>query len=87
MPTALTHEKKFAHIKERLEERVRPLIQMDGGDLEVLELTPDNVLKVRLHGACVGCGAVSQTLEYGVQAMLFEEFPEDDIQLLLVGNE
>lgn len=87
MPATLTHKKLFETIKTQIEERVRPLIQMDGGDIEILELTPEKVLKIRLHGACIGCGAASMTLEHGVQAILFEEFPDEDIQLLLVGNE
>lgn len=76
----------FTRLKEAIETRVRPYIQMDGGDIEVLELTPEKVLKVRLHGACVGCGASSMTIEYGVQNVLFEEFPDEDIQLLLVQD-
>lgn len=60
---------------------------MDGGEIEVLELTPEKVLKVRLHGACHGCGMASVTLSYGVQNALNEEFPDDDIQLEMVENE
>ena len=76
----------FQRLKETIETRVRPYIQMDGGDIEILELTPEKVLKIRLSGSCVGCGSSSMTLEYGVQNILFEEFPEEDIQLLLVQD-
>ncbi len=80
------HKDLFERLKQSIETRVRPYIQMDGGDIEILELTPEKVLKVRLNGACVGCAASSVTLEYGVQNILFEEFPEEDIQLLLVQD-
>jgi Fe-S cluster biogenesis protein NfuA len=73
-------------IEESMDMRIRPYIQMHGGDIEIIELTPETVLKVRLHGACVGCGASSITLEMGVQQMLFEEFPEEDIHLLHIQD-
>ena len=41
-------------IKEALEQ-IRPILQRDGGDIEFVELTPENVVKVRLTGACHGC--------------------------------
>lgn len=57
---------------------------MDGGDIELVELTEKKILKVRLHGACVGCMASTITLQYGVQNAINEEFPDEDIQLELV---
>lgn len=74
----------FDRIKECIEQRIRPYIQMDGGDIELVELTKEKILKVRLHGACVGCMASSITLQYGVQNAINEEFPDEDIQLELV---
>lgn len=85
-PKASRQNDLSTRLKEAIETRVRPFIQMDGGDIEMLELTTENVLKIRLHGACVGCQASSMTIEYGVQNILFEEFPEEDIQLLLVQD-
>jgi Fe-S cluster biogenesis protein NfuA len=76
----------FERIKVVFDERVRPFIQMDGGDMELVELTKEKVLKIKMQGACVGCSASSVTLEYGVQNMLFEEFPEEDIQLLVINQ-
>lgn len=66
-------------IKKCIEKNVRPFIQMDGGDIEVVELTPEKILKVRLHGACNGCPAASMTLQYGVQNAINEAFPKEDI--------
>ncbi|MFA6521032.1 MAG: NifU family protein [Candidatus Gracilibacteria bacterium] len=79
--------KKSAPKKGNLEERlsalvrneIRPLLQMDGGDIEIVELTPKKVLKVRLKGACDGCACASVTLQYGVQHMIDEEFPGENI--------
>ena len=83
-------EKPRSEMEQRIEEaigaRVRPYIQMHGGDLEIIELTPENVLKVRMHGACVGCSASAITLQMGVQQILFDEFPEADIQLLNITD-
>jgi len=56
---------------------------MHGGEIEVVEFK-DNILQVRLHGTCNGCALSSVTLEHGVQEMLFQEFPEDDIELQVV---
>lgn len=74
----------LARINKCVNEKIRPFIQMDHGDIEILELTPEKVLKVRLQGACMGCAAATYTLQYGVQNTLNEEFPEEDIQVLLI---
>lgn len=71
-------------ISKCIDEKVRPFIQMDGGEIELIELTKDNVLKVRMQGACQGCPMASITLNQGVQSAIDEEFPEEDIQILLV---
>lgn len=76
----------FERIQHCIDEKIRPFIQMDGGEIELVELTPEKILKVKLHGACHGCMASSVTLQLGVQNALNEEFPEEDIQLELVEN-
>ena len=57
-------------------EGIRPYLQMDGGDLEFVELTEDNVVRVKLQGACAGCPGASYTLKMGVERKLREEIPE-----------
>ncbi len=57
-------------------EKVRPYLQADGGDIEVVELTDDNVLKVRLTGACHGCPFSMQTLKAGVEQSVKSDIPE-----------
>lgn len=77
----------FERVQRCIDEKIRPFIQMDGGDIELVELTPEKILKVKLHGACQGCMASAMTLQFGVQNALNEEFPEEDIQLELMPNE
>lgn len=57
-------------------EKVRPYLQADGGDIEVVELSDDNVLKVRLTGACHGCPFSMQTLKAGVEQAIKSDIPE-----------
>ena len=57
-------------------DRIRPAVQMDGGDIELVEVTPSNVVRVRLHGACVGCPSSSLTLKMGIERNLKEHVPE-----------
>jgi Fe-S cluster biogenesis protein NfuA len=57
-------------------ERVRPYLQSDGGDIELLEVTDDLSVKVRLTGACHGCPFSMQTLKAGVEQAIMKEVPE-----------
>jgi Fe-S cluster biogenesis protein NfuA len=68
-------------LEERVKEvldRIRPYLQRDGGDLEFIELTQDNIVRVKLQGACAGCPMSQVTLSRGVEAALKEEIPEID---------
>lgn len=62
-------------VKKALE-RVRPYLQSDGGDIELVEVTPANIVKVRLTGACHGCPYSMMTLKAGVEQALMKEIPE-----------
>jgi Fe-S cluster biogenesis protein NfuA len=57
-------------------ERVRPYLQSDGGDIQLVEITSDNIVKVKLQGACHGCPYSVQTLKAGVEQALIQEVPE-----------
>jgi len=57
-------------------ERVRPYLQSDGGDIQLVEVTSDNIVKVKLQGACHGCPYSMQTLKAGVEQALIQEVPE-----------
>lgn len=54
--------------------KIRPLLQRDGGDIELVEVT-DGVAKVRLTGACKGCPMSQMTLKQGVERILKQEVP------------
>jgi len=65
-------------MKEKVEDvisRIRPMLQRDGGDVELLSVE-DGVVKVRLTGACGGCPMATLTLKRGIEAKLKEEIPE-----------
>ena len=55
-------------------EKIRPLLQRDGGDIELVEVS-DGVVKVRLTGACKGCPMSQMTLKQGVEKLLLKEVP------------
>ncbi len=55
---------------------IRPAVQSDGGDIELLDVTPTGVVRVRMHGACVGCPSSSITLRQGIERNLREHIPE-----------
>lgn len=57
-------------------EQLRPSIQADGGDVEFLEFTDEGIVRIRLHGACVGCPSSSLTLQVGLERNLREHVPE-----------
>ena len=56
--------------------KVRPFLQADGGDVELIDISPDGVVQVRLTGACEGCPMSQMTLKHGVEKVLREEVPE-----------
>ena len=66
----------FNKARQIIDSEIRPLIQSDGGDLEVVELTSDGVLKVRFQGACSTCASSAMTLAFGVESRIKELMPE-----------
>ncbi len=66
-------------MKEKVEAalaNVRPALQRDGGDVELVEVGEDGVVKVRLTGACKGCPMAQMTLQMGIERVLKESVPE-----------
>ncbi|MCA1757194.1 MAG: NifU family protein [Bacteroidales bacterium] len=57
-------------------EKIRPYLQSDGGDIELVNITDDHIVQVRLTGACNGCPFSMQTLKAGVEMALLKEVPE-----------
>jgi len=60
---------------QRVLERVRPYIQGDGGDIELVDIV-HNHANVRLTGKCVGCPSAQLTLQLGIEMAIKEEIPE-----------
>jgi Fe-S cluster biogenesis protein NfuA len=54
---------------------IRPYLQADGGDVELVNITEDGIVNVRLTGACVGCPMSQMTLRAGVERALIREVP------------
>jgi Fe-S cluster biogenesis protein NfuA len=57
-------------------DEVRPYLKADGGDVELVELSGDNTVKVRLSGACDGCPFSMMTLKAGIEQAIRKKFPE-----------
>jgi Fe-S cluster biogenesis protein NfuA len=68
-------EKDMRENVEAALEKIRPALQADGGNIELIDVT-DGVVKVRLTGACAGCPMATMTLKAGVERILKEEVPE-----------
>jgi len=70
---------KIDSIKDRVTKalnRVRPYLQSDGGDIDLIDVTEDMTVKVKLKGACHGCPYSMQTLKAGVEQSIMKEVPE-----------
>lgn len=60
---------------ERVLETIRPSVQGDGGDIELIDVT-NGIVQIRLAGACVGCMHSMMTLQAGIERALKQEIPE-----------
>ena len=66
-------------MKEKVQqaiEKIRPMLQADGGDVELVDVDQNGVVKVRLKGACAGCPMSQMTLRNGIERVLKKEIPE-----------
>lgn len=63
-------------IEKILKEKIRPFLAMEGGDVELIEITKDNVVKVRLKGACGGCPMAQLTLTNLVENTIKSQLPQ-----------
>ena len=68
-----------APVRERVQgviNLIRPAVQADGGDIELVDVTPAGVVQIRFHGACHGCPSSTMTLQMGIERNLREKIPE-----------
>jgi Fe-S cluster biogenesis protein NfuA len=63
-------------VEKILSEQIDPRLAMDGGGIELVELSQEGVVKVRLRGACCGCPGARMTLQMGVERILKEALPD-----------
>ena len=66
-------------MREKVEtvlDQIRPALQADGGDVELVEVSEEGVVKLRLKGACAGCPMSTMTLKNGIERVLKEKLPE-----------
>ena len=67
-----------APLRERVQgvlNLIRPAVQADGGDVELVDVSPEGVVSVRFMGACIGCPSSSLTLHMGIERMMKERIP------------
>ncbi len=81
MPTAMSAvtEQPTPSIRDRVQgviDLIRPAVQADGGDIELVDVTPEKVVQIRFHGACHGCPSATMTLQDGIERNLREKIPE-----------
>ncbi|HSI35973.1 MAG: NifU family protein [Phycisphaerae bacterium] len=55
---------------------IRPAVQADGGDIELVDVSAGGVVQIRFHGACIGCPSANMTLQMGIERNLRERVPE-----------
>jgi len=61
---------------EKVIEEIQPHLRADGGDIELVDVDDEGVVKVRLKGACLGCPMSQMTLQFGVERYLKNKIPQ-----------
>jgi Fe-S cluster biogenesis protein NfuA len=69
-------EKTFKDKVQDAIDGIRPALQGHGGDIELVDVEQDSIVKVKLQGACSGCPGAAMTLKNGVERVLKEQVPE-----------
>ena len=73
--TLLQGDKEMKEQVEAVLEKVRPMLQSDGGDIELVDVA-DGVVSVRLTGACGACPSSTMTMKMGIERAIQQEIPE-----------
>jgi len=71
----MSQEELIVKVEAALDE-IRPFLQSDGGDISLLSIDEDNVVRVQLEGACVGCSVNQMTLKSGVEMTIKKHAPQ-----------
>lgn len=78
-PSSPSDSPAAATVRERVQSvinLIRPAVQADGGDIELVDVTDRGVVQVRFHGACHGCPSSTMTLHMGIERNLREKVAE-----------
>ena len=76
MTTAIQHPESVRDRVLGVINLIRPAVQADGGDIELVDVAPDGVVQIRFHGACLGCPSSHMTLQMGIERNLRDQIPE-----------
>jgi len=76
MANPTTEEQQLLHRINQALESIRPHLAVDGGDVEVVEVTPDMKVKIRWMGNCVNCSMSAMTLKAGIEQAIRGKIPE-----------
>jgi len=63
-------------IEQVIEEKIRPALKADRGNVELVDVSEDGVVSVKLQGACAGCPMAQMTLQMGIERILKQQIPE-----------
>lgn len=76
---AETSTPQSPNVRDRVQDvinLIRPAVQADGGDIELVDVSGDGVVSIRFHGACHGCPSSTMTLHHGIERNVREKVPE-----------
>ena len=76
MPTAVKEPQSVRERVQAVINLIRPAVQADGGDIELVAVDDAGVVQIRFHGACHGCPSSTMTLQDGIERNLREKVPE-----------
>jgi Fe-S cluster biogenesis protein NfuA len=79
MAATVTKPPSEPSIREKVQtviDLIRPAVQADGGDIELVDVSGTGVVQIRFHGACHGCPSSHMTLQMGIEQNLRERIPE-----------
>jgi Fe-S cluster biogenesis protein NfuA len=76
MSTAATDPSSVRQRVQDVIDLIRPAVQADGGDIELVDVAADGVVQIRFHGACHGCPSSHMTLQHGIERNLREQVPQ-----------
>lgn len=76
----MTHHSIYERVSAAIAE-IQPVLGLHGGSIDLVDITPENVVRIRFKGACEGCLAADYTLEYGLKEVLMLQIPEiEDVE-------